>query len=252
MRRAQWPKHGAGSAAYQLWRDALTWLARLYIWATVRLYHEFAWAYDLVSWLVSLGRWSSWRSSALDHVVGHQVLEVGFGTGELLQEMADRGLQAVGLELSPAMHRITTRKLSRRRLAIPRLRARVQAAPFADGSFDSIICTFPAGYILEPMTVREISRLLRLPDLSDGHSGGRLIVVGMVVGMDCRLWRQSVQRLFGVERQAVLARFERLAMAAGLRLIVVDQGRRGTEVPVVIAEHLAVSLDQDCDHAHHL
>jgi ubiquinone/menaquinone biosynthesis C-methylase UbiE len=216
----------------------LTWLARLYIWATIRLYHEFAWAYDPVSWLVSLGSWSSWRTTALEHVLGQRVLEVGFGTGELLIEMADSGLQVVGLEPSPAMHRIATRKLSRRRMEIPRLRARVQATPFADGTFDSIVCTFPAGYILEPPTIREISRLLRVPDLATGYRGGRLIVVGMVVGMDCWLWRQSVQYLFGVQRQTVLARFERLAMAAGLKLTVVDQSGRGFQVPVIIAEHL--------------
>jgi ubiquinone/menaquinone biosynthesis C-methylase UbiE len=67
----------------------MTWFARLYLWATHRLYDEFAWAYDLASWLVSLGRWSGWRRRALDHVVGQRVLEVGFGTGGLLLELRE-------------------------------------------------------------------------------------------------------------------------------------------------------------------
>ncbi|MCS6844103.1 MAG: hypothetical protein NZ528_07260, partial [Caldilineales bacterium] len=55
--------------------------ARLYLWATQRLYNEFAWAYDAVAWLVSGGRWDRWRRLALDYVVGQPILEVGFGTG---------------------------------------------------------------------------------------------------------------------------------------------------------------------------
>ena len=90
----------------------LTWLARLYLWATHRLYNQFAWAYDVASWVISLGQWSRWRRMALDHVprkgvhvTGQRVLELGFGTGELLIEMAERGWRVCGLELSPAMHR---------------------------------------------------------------------------------------------------------------------------------------------------
>ena len=36
-------------------------IARLYLWACHRLYNEFAWTYDSVSWLVSLGHWWGWR-----------------------------------------------------------------------------------------------------------------------------------------------------------------------------------------------
>ncbi len=214
----------------------MTWLARLYLWATYRLYDEFAWAYDLVSWLVSLGQWSRWRRAALDHVVGQRVLEVGFGTGELLSEMAGCGLQVAGLELSPAMHRVTGRKLARRGLAVPRVRGQVQHMPFADGGFDSIVSTFPAGYIVEAATLHEVARLLRSPGPAGDDGGGRFIVVGMVVWLDHPLWRLAMRCLFGAGGEPVIDRFAGMAAAAGLQVRMVDEGGQGMHVPVIVAE----------------
>jgi len=213
----------------------VTWLAKLYLWATYRLYGEFAWAYDLASWLVSLGRWSAWRRSTLDYVAGQRLLEVGFGTGELLIEMAHRGMHVVGLELSLSMHRVTARKMARRHVNVSRTRAIVQAMPFADGQFDTIVSTFPAGYILEPETLQEVARLLRAPDPVTGADGGRLVVVGMVVWKDGWLWRRAVQLLFGGGGESANGRFERLARAAGLQVEVRDQRDRGWHVPVLLA-----------------
>lgn len=214
----------------------MTWLARLYIWATHRLYHELAWAYDLVSWLVSLGHWSGWRRSALDYVVGQRVLEVGFGTGELLVEMACRDLAAIGLDPSMAMHRVAARKLSRRHVDVPRLQGLAQAMPFADEQFDAILCIFPAGYIVEAQTLLEVARLLRPRNPVTGDGGGRLVVVGMVVWMDNRLWRRAIQLLFGVGGESAMDRFQRLAEAAGLQVSVADCGGPTLHVPVILAE----------------
>jgi SAM-dependent methyltransferase len=224
----------------------MTWMARLYVWATHRLYSELAWAYDWVSWLVSFGHWADMRRMALDDVTGRRVLEVGFGTGELLLEMAHRELEVVGLELSPAMHRIAARKLRRRCLEVPRLRGRIQAAPLASGRFDSIVCTFPAGYILEPETLQEAARLLRAPDTTIGSAGGRFIVVGMVVGRKSRWWRWAMRFVFGggaegssdPANETSLGRFERLAVAAGFRVTVVEGMNGGWHVPVMVAERV--------------
>ena len=215
----------------------MTWFARLYLWATYRLYDELAWAYDLASWLVSLGRWSGWRRRALGYIVGQRVLEVGFGTGELLLELRARDLEVVGLDLSPAMHRVTARKLKRQGVEIPRVCASVQTMPFADGWFDSIVSTFPAGYILERATLQEVARLLCPPNPITGSPGGRFIVVGMVVTSDHRLWRWAMRLLFGAQEEALVDRFERTASAAGLRVQVLAQEGKGLRVPVVLASH---------------
>jgi SAM-dependent methyltransferase len=217
-------------------QSAMTWLARLYIWATYRLYHEFAWAYDLAAWIVSLGRWSGWRLRALDHVAGDRVLEVGFGTGALLVDMAQRGLQVVGLDYSPEMQRTAGRKLARRGLSVPRVRALTQAMPFAAGSFDSILSTFPAAYILDPATLAEVARLLRRPNPERGIAAGRLVVVGMVVAVQSRSVRRAQGLLFGAPGEHVVDRFERIAGEAGLRVRVVEQEGERVRVPVFIAE----------------
>ena len=214
----------------------VTWLGRLYIWATYRLYDEFAWAYDLVSWLVSLGHWSGWRLSALDQITGKRVLEVGFGTGELLSEMAVRGLDPVGLDASLAMHRVTARKLALRGLDIPRVSGIVQAMPFPDESFDSVVCTFPAGYILEPATLCETARVLSSPDPATGRGGGRLVVVGLVVAIEVPVWRRAMQFLFGAQGEDVIDRFTDLAQAAGLLVDILEQDNGRVRVPVVVAE----------------
>ncbi len=215
-------------------------VARLYLWATERLYHELAWAYDGVSWLVSLGRWSRWRRMALDYATGDRLLEIGFGTGELLLQMGRLGLRGVGLDPSPAMHRLTARKLRRRSLAVPQVRAISQRVPFVDGCFDSIVSTFPADYILDPDTLSEAARLLRAPDAA-GAGGGRLVVVGMVVEMDSRPLRWIVRRLFGGPGEPALDRLGEMAVASGLQVRVVERNGGPLRVPIFLAERKATS-----------
>ena len=214
----------------------MTWFGKLYLWATVRLYNELAWAYDPVSWLVSLGRWSEWRQSVLSQVVGERVLEIGFGTGDLLSQMAERGLDPVGLDASIAMHRVAARKLARRGLAVVRAHGFAQALPFPDESFDSVVSTFPAGYILDFLTLEEAARVLRRPDRSIGQAGGRLVVAGLVVEVHAPVWIRIWKFLFGGQNGDMLRRFTDLAEAAGLRVNVLEQGSGLVQVPLVIAE----------------
>lgn len=138
-------------------------------WGFHLLYNQFAWTYDAVSWLVSLGNWRRWQRVAVPYLPGERVLDLASGTGNLLIDLVEAGFRPCGLDLSPCMLRITRRKLHRRGLAVPLCRGRAQALPFADGAFDSVVSTFPAGFILQPTTLREVARVLR--------PGGRAVVV---------------------------------------------------------------------------
>lgn len=137
------------------------------------LYHELAWAYDAVSWTVSLGRWDAWRRASLPFVRGKRILEVGFGTGELLPVLQSGRRCVIGIESSAPMQRITSAKLHKRAQKVPRIQGNAQKLPFADGAFDTIVSTFPASYILEPSTHLEFTRCLR--------PGGRLVIVEVVL-----------------------------------------------------------------------
>lgn len=211
-------------------------LGRLYLWATHRLYNEFAWAYDAVAWMVSAGRWDRWRRLALEHVEQQPVLEVGFGTGELLLEMARRGWQVTGIDLSPAMQRVTARKLRRQGLWAPRIRGRVEGLPFPDDHFGAIISTFPAEYIVHPEALAEFGRVLRSPQPAEGEPGGRVIIAGLVVTLDHALARRAARFVFGEPPESPVARFGRLAEAAGLKLTVVTHQDPPAAVPILLLE----------------
>jgi ubiquinone/menaquinone biosynthesis C-methylase UbiE len=145
----------------RLWWGFLRFAFRLF-------YNQFAWTYDFVAWVVSLGQWKAWGRTTIPHLRGERVLELAHGPGHLLVAMAGQGLSPVGLDLSPYMARLTRRQLRKAGLTVPLVRARAQALPFQDGCFDSAVATFPAEFIVAQATLRETARVLE-PD-------GKLVV----------------------------------------------------------------------------
>jgi ubiquinone/menaquinone biosynthesis C-methylase UbiE len=180
---------------------------RFYLFLYRILYNELASTYDLVSWLVSFGRWDEWRRTALRFAHGERILEVGFGTGELLPLLAVKVERTYGMDASAAMHRITESKLQRRGLRIPRVQGVAQRIPFADGTFDAIITTFPAGFILDPEAHREFARVLR--------PGGRLIVVDVRLASQNPLLRSFFYLVFPPVKGAE-QRYQEATVAAAL------------------------------------
>lgn len=217
---------------------------RLYLWACERLYAELAWSYDLVSWLVSFGHWSSWRATLLPYLGKGRILEIGFGTGTLLTTMAQQERDVIGLELSTAMHNQTTRKLFQHRLIVPRVQSPAQQMPFADGSFDTIIATFPSDYITERATLAECARLLRCPTVTEqGNviaSGGRLFVILGVtasrspLGLITRLLKGSAK---GMMAETDLHPLPAYLQDVGLRSSAFSLVQGDALVHIVAAEH---------------
>ena len=144
-------------------------MRQIYLLLYRLLYNELAWAYDAVSWVVSLGRWDAWRRAALPFVRGNRILEVGFGTGALLPHLQSGQRLVVGIEPSAAMQRLTSAKLNSKGIQLPLVQGTVQSLPFADAAFDTIVSTFPASFVLDPRTHREFARCLR--------PGGRTVTV---------------------------------------------------------------------------
>lgn len=136
------------------------------------LYHQFAFTYDLVAAAVSFNRWTDWVGSVVPFVEGERVLEMGHGPGHLQRLLhSGPGRAVVGIDESAQMGRIARRNLRRRgRNSESRLtRGRAQTLPFATGSFDTIVATFPTEYITDPRTLAEVKRCLR--------RDGRLVVL---------------------------------------------------------------------------
>lgn len=204
------------------------WFVQVYSWAAELLYHSFAWAYDLVAWLVSFGNWAQWRRDSLDYLQPGSVLEAGFGTGELLIAMAEMGLDVAGLEFSPQMQRVTHRKLRQRNLAIPRVRGRSEALPLADDSFDNLVVTFPSHYIARTETLTAFFRVLK--------GQGRVIVAGLTVRFTSR-WKNALPGWFlNDPAERVTTFLTDKARGVGFKVTVVSHEGQGYVQPILILE----------------
>lgn len=132
-------------------------------------YNTFAWSYDAVSAVISLGHWREWTRSAIPYLRGTRILEIAFGTGNLQLDMDAAGFTPFGADLSPDMVRITAHKLRAAGFQARLARSSVHNLPYADESFDSLVLTFPPNFLASPRAISEMRRVLR--------AGGRLILV---------------------------------------------------------------------------
>jgi ubiquinone/menaquinone biosynthesis C-methylase UbiE len=167
----------------------------LYLRLTEKLYTEWAGIYDLVSAIVSLGQWHQWRLDALQFTHGESILELGPGTGHLLAAMADSGHKGVGAEASPQMAVRASRRIRDRGARPAVVQTVAQALPFENECFDSVVSTFPAGYILDSDTLQEVTRVLCTS--SHAYVPGRLVVAGLWTDTSHGIWRWLFAPFYG-------------------------------------------------------
>jgi ubiquinone/menaquinone biosynthesis C-methylase UbiE len=157
------------------------------------LYYHLAWTYDLVAWLVSFGQWAAWRRTATLFLQEGPILELAYGTGGFLADMAASSLSPVGLDLSPYMARLARRRLLRREAMTQLVMGQAQHLPFPDASFANVVATFPTEFILDPQTLASAARVLQ--------PGGRLVIVVMGYLKGPALLRSFVEWLYRITGQ---------------------------------------------------
>jgi ubiquinone/menaquinone biosynthesis C-methylase UbiE len=210
--------------------------ARLYYWAANRLYDEFAWAYDWISWLVSFGQWDAYRSQVLDYIQGSRILEVGFGTGEILLKLTREDFFVVGVDASETMQRITRRKINKHGMECKTVLGRTQNLPFSPDSFDCIISTFPAEFICDPDTFHEFRRVLSNSDIDLNASCGRVVVCGAVFNRNNGLINRLFRFLLGEPDKQATELFSTLAREAGFKISIIQPKDDKIQLPVLLFE----------------
>lgn len=107
---------------------------------------------------------------------GEKVLEIGYGTGHALEQLAKARVEVVGIDLSEGMRSVARRRLERAGLA-DRVRLDLgdaRALPYEDGHFDAAFMSFTVELFDPPDIAKvlgEASRVLR--------AGGRLGIVAL-------------------------------------------------------------------------
>jgi SAM-dependent methyltransferase len=115
-------------------------------------------------------RMSIIRTAAGDRIYG-RVLDDGCGVGQYLNKLAVYSNQAVGLEYDPEF--ATQARLR----AEDVVRGAGESLPFSNSSFDLVLSHEVLEHVQDDKSaLAEITRVLRSPDPSGGHTGGRLVL----------------------------------------------------------------------------
>jgi ubiquinone/menaquinone biosynthesis C-methylase UbiE len=196
------------------------------------LYNSFAWSYDLVAWVVSLGRWKSWVLSAVPELEGPRVLELGHGPGHLQKALKGKGVSVVGIDLSVQMGAIAKKRLMQTGQSSLLVRARAQKLPFKGEAFDQIVATFPTEYVTEAESLKSVHRVL--------CTGGHFVVLPVAWIRGQSTLEKAMAAVFRVTGQANEwnRQLSRLVAAAGFTVEEERVKLKGSEVLLLKAKKL--------------
>jgi ubiquinone/menaquinone biosynthesis C-methylase UbiE len=151
------------------------------------LYNQFAWTYDWVADIVSLGKWQKWVRSVVPYLESSPILELGHGPGHLLGNLNRSGKSIFGLDSSSRMVRIAAQRFKKDGLEPCLVLGKAQNLPYSDRAFRRVVATFPSD-------LQEVWRVL--------DDSGELIVL-MAAWMTGEMWYEKlIAWLFRVTGQA--------------------------------------------------
>ena len=113
--------------------------------------------------------WKRWLNAAVPHIQGSRVLEVSFGTGYLLTQYASR-FETHGIDYNEKFVAMLQKKLTQKGISADIRQGDVQALPYEDEFFDSIVNTM--AFTAYPDGIKAMSEMHRVL-----KTGGRLIMV---------------------------------------------------------------------------
>lgn len=109
---------------------------------------------------VSDGLWIEWVLSVLDQLPGPMILELGHGPGHLQIALNQKRTTAFGLDASPQMIGMASKRLHKKGFPIRLSLGRAQELPYRANTFTQVVATFPSEFIFAPQTLSEIFRVL--------------------------------------------------------------------------------------------
>ena len=144
---------------------------------TRKMFTSIAPRYDFLNRLLSVGQDKYWRQRAidlLDPMGNERILDVATGTGDVVIEVAKRNLSVkiFGIDFSQRMLDLGRIKIARNgyNQAVSLQIGSGECLPFADESFDGVICAFGIRNFADvQLGLREFFRVLK--------PGGRVVVL---------------------------------------------------------------------------